>query len=58
MPVSIMQPPESVWGYEMVTAKYDEKPEESWKRIVDRVKECFPGTTDEEIVKLIGKRPV
>ena len=58
MPVSILQPPEGVWGYELVTAKYGEKPEVSWERIVDRVKECFGNPDENEITKLIGKRPV
>ena len=57
MPVSILQPPETRWGYENVTKAYDEKPVESWERIVDRVKECFPGAEGKGVEKLIGKRP-
>ena len=43
--------------YENVTKAYDEKPVESWERIVDRVKECFPGAEGKGLEKLIGKRP-
>ena len=57
MAVSIMQPPEAIWGYETVTGAYDEEPASSWERIVSRVKECFPGNDEGEIVRLIGKRP-
>ncbi|MBQ7677868.1 MAG: hypothetical protein IJT32_06500 [Lachnospiraceae bacterium] len=58
MPVSVMLPPEAVWGYEAVTAAYDEKPAESWRKIIDRVKKQFPGNKETDIVKLIGKCPV
>ena len=57
MPVSVLQPPEAVWGYDMVTKAYREAPAASWERIVERVKVCFPGNEESEIVKLIGKRP-
>jgi hypothetical protein len=57
MPVSIMLPPESIWGYDKVTAAYSEKPEESWKRIFEHVKEMYPGADDEEIIRLIGNKP-
>ena len=57
MAVSIMLPPESVWGYENVTAAYNEKPSESWQKIIDRVKELYPDAYEEDIIRLIGKRP-
>ena len=57
MPVSILQPPEAVWGYEAVTKAYGEQPSESWGRIMDRVRTAFPGSDDSEIIKLIGKNP-
>ena len=55
MAVSIMFPPEKVWGYEMVTAAYKEEPKDSWKKIIDRVKELYPAADDKDVVKLIGK---
>ena len=57
MPVSILQPPEAVWGYETVTKCYDEKPKESWDRITERLQELFPDSEENEIIRVIGKRP-
>ncbi len=57
MSVSIMLPPESVWGYETVTAAYSEKPKESWLRIFEHVKEMYPAVDDKDIISLIGKEP-
>ena len=55
MPVSILLPPEAIWGYETVTSAYGEEPERSRQRIADRIFEQFPGATDAAIAKLIGK---
>ena len=57
MAVSVLQPPEAVWGYEAVTRCYSEPPAVSWERIVSRIRECFLGAKEEDIVKLIGHRP-
>ena len=57
MPVSILLPPEALWGYETVTSAYSETPAESWQRIFDHVKQQYGGANDSDIVKLIGKRP-
>ena len=57
MPVSIMLPPETVWGYDLVTSAYSEKPSESWQRIYDHVKEMYEEVDESAIVKLIGKKP-
>ncbi len=54
MAVSVMFPPETVWGYDMVTSAYSEAPAVSWKRIFDRVKELYPDAADANIVRLIG----
>ena len=56
MPVSVLLPPEAIWGYGVVTAAYTEKPEESRKRIIRRVKDLYPAADEREIIKLIGKR--
>ena len=55
MPVSVLQPPEAVWGYETVTAAYSEDPAVSRQRIIDQVKQEFSGAAETDIVKLIGK---
>ena len=57
MPVSVLLPPEALWGYEKVTAAYEEKPVESWRRIIDRVKELWPNADDKDVIRIIGKKP-
>ena len=57
MPVSIMLPPEAIWGYEAVTRAYTESPTDSWQRIFGRVQDQFPDAADDDIVKIIGCRP-
>ncbi len=57
MPVSVLLPPEAIWGYETVTAAYSEKPEDSWDRITGRIRGLYPDADEEEITGLIGKRP-
>ena len=53
MPVSVLLPPEAIWGYETVTMAYKEEPEVSRQRIIDRVKEQFPGADERAIIKLV-----
>ena len=55
MAVSVLMPPEALWGYDLVTSAYSETPEQSRQRIADRVREVFPGAEDREIDRLIGK---
>ena len=57
MPVSILLPPESIWGYDMVTAAYSEEPKVSWKRLLDRVRELYPHADREAVIRLIGREP-
>ena len=57
MAVSVMLPPEKLWGYGRVTAAYNEEPVKSWERIMKRVKELYPNAEDKEVIRLIGKRP-
>ena len=33
MSVSVLMPPESLWGYEAKTSAYKEEPRKSWQRI-------------------------
>ncbi|SCY51184.1 hypothetical protein SAMN02910292_01891 [Lachnospiraceae bacterium XBB2008] len=56
MPVSVLLPPEAVWGYELVTDKYYEDPAESAAKIFERVKELYPGADEEAIKKMTGVR--
>ena len=55
MPVSILQPPEAIWGYDLVTSAYNEDPKVSWERIIEHAVRNFPGNPDKDYVRLIGK---
>ena len=57
MPVSILLPPESIWGYDTVTAAYDQEPKASWKRLLDRVRDLYPHADREAVIRLIGREP-
>lgn len=57
MPVSILLPPEKLWGYDRVTAAYSEKPSQSWERMINHVKKLYPDSEEKEIIRLIGKKP-
>ena len=57
MPVSILLPPESIWGYDAVTSAYAEAPKTSWQRICDRVRELYPGAKESSILQVIGREP-
>ena len=57
MAVSILLPPESIWGYDKVTSAYSEKPKKSWDRIFRHVKEMYPCADEKDIIRLIGKAP-
>ncbi len=57
MAVSVMNPPEAIWGYDAVTAAYKESPAKSWQRIFDHLKELYGESDDASIIKVIGKCP-
>lgn len=57
MPVSVLLPPEAIWGYDAVTAAYGESPAESWQRIFDHVCMQYPQAEEQAVIRLIGKKP-
>ena len=57
MAVSELMAPETLWGYDRLTAAYGEEPLASWQRVFDRVKTLFPAA-DTDILRLIGRPPV
>ena len=57
MGVSVLQPPETLWGYDLLSSAYGEAPSASWQRLFDRVRAICPGADDREIGQLVGKRP-
>ena len=58
MSVSVMFPPEKLWGYELVTSAYGEEQAQSWQRIIDRVKKFYSDASNADVESLIGKMPV
>ncbi len=57
MPVSVIMAPESLWGYDLMSAAYGEDPAESWAGICARVRELYPGAREADVVRLIGRKP-
>lgn len=49
--------PESIWGYDAITAAYGEEPAMSWLRIHNHTKSMYPNVEERIIVKLIEKKP-
>ena len=47
--------PESIWGYDAVTAAYREKPEVSYQRIVQRIREVYPQAQESQIKKVLKR---
>lgn len=58
MAVSVMFPPEKIWGYDTITSAYKETPLQSWQRLFDHVKELYEEADDEAVIRLIGKKPL
>ncbi len=56
MPVSILLPPEAVWGYDAVTAAYGEAPEESARRIAEQIQKHCPSADEKSVWRMVGRR--
>lgn len=57
MAVSVMLPPEKLWGYDRMTAAYSQSPEKSWEHLINRVWELYPDAEEKAVIKMIGKKP-
>ncbi len=57
MPVSVLLPPESLWGYEKVTSAYTETPLRSRERIMEHMHALYPEGDDKRFAALIGRKP-
>jgi len=57
MPVSLLQAPEAIWGYDALTAAYGEAPIESWRRIRDHIARRYPGADAAAVARLAGRPP-
>ncbi|MBR1820755.1 MAG: hypothetical protein IJ769_03945 [Clostridia bacterium] len=56
MPVSVLSTPERIWGYDVLSAAYEEAPAASWDHIFEHIRARFPAP-DADIIRLIGRRP-
>lgn len=41
-PVAVYSTPEQLWSYQEVTKAYNEEPQKSRQRIIDRIQELYP----------------
>ena len=55
MPVSILLPPEAVWGYKKVASAYKEKPEDSGERIRQHITKLYPEAYEKAVKAITGK---
>lgn len=53
MAVSVYASPEEMWGYDMVSSAYGEKPERSKERIVRQIRKLYPCASEKQIEILI-----
>lgn len=56
-PISVYCLPEHLFGYDTMTAEYASDPADSLQKLASRVRECFPESTDEQILNLIAWAP-
>ena len=54
--IAVLCTPEHLWGYDLVTEKYREEPEESAKKIFFHASELFPVAGERQIRKVLGIR--
>lgn len=52
--IAVYSTPEHIFGYDLVTAAYNEKPDESSNRIAEHIRDVYPIATEAQIKKLIG----
>lgn len=53
--IAVLSAPESIWGSELVSSAYGEAPEESYRRILEHMKELYPDAGESQIKSIIGK---
>lgn len=56
MAVSVLLPPEAVWGYDAVTAAYAEPPEESARRIAEQIRTHWPSADEASVWRMVGRK--
>ena len=53
-PIAVYATPESIWGYDAVTAAYGEPPAVSRQRLYEQMKRLWPEATERQMRKLLG----
>ena len=53
MSVSVMFPPETIWGYDHLTSAYKEEPEASLNRILTHVQKLYPDAEEQALYRLL-----
>lgn len=51
---AILLPPEEIWGYEAVTAAYQEDPCDSLQRVIEQVTRFYPDTSEDTVICMLG----
>ena len=51
--IAVYSSPEAIWGYDAVTAAYNEAPEDSFQRILKHLAELYPDTEERLLKKLL-----
>ena len=54
--IAALETPETKWGRDFVTSAYNDDPEESWRKLAERMKRHFPLAADEFIHRILGIR--
>ena len=52
--IAVYSTPEHLFGRVCVTSAYGEDPKKSLRRLTERVKQCFPESTEEQAMKLLA----
>ena len=53
--VALYMRPEDIWGYDAVTSEYRLDPEESYGKIMERMKQLYPAADRKKLDQIIGK---
>lgn len=53
MPVSVYARPEDLWGYELMSSAYREKPEDSKEKIFAHIQRLYPNASEEQLKKVL-----
>ena len=52
-PIAVYSPPESRWGYGLLSSAYSEPPERSRERVFTRVRELYPNATEKSVKDIL-----